>query len=70
MDQARSADCCPAGMASQGPIEMDTFNEVVESFRLDPTDDKTDLAMSVFGGWAVVEQKKKKKLSCFSTSPR
>ena len=57
-------------MASQGPIEMDTFNEVVESLRLDLTDDKTDIAMSVFGGWAVVEQKKKKKFSCFSTSPR
>ena len=49
MDRARSADCCPAGMASQGPMEMDTFNEVVESLRLDPTDDNIDMAMSVLG---------------------
>ena len=36
-------------MASQGPIEMDTFNEVVESLRLDPTGDNIDMAMSVLG---------------------
>ena len=66
VDRARAADCCPAGMASQGPIEMDTFNEVVESLRLDQN---IDIAMSILGGWTVVEQKKK-KFSCFSTSPR
>ena len=69
MDRARSADCCPAGMASQGPIKMDTFNEVVESLRLDQNDQNIDMAMSILGGWTVVEHKKK-KFSCFSTSPR
>ena len=49
MDRARSVGCCPAGMASRGPIEMDTFNEVVESLRLDPTGDNIDMAMSVLG---------------------
>ena len=66
MERARAADCFPAGMASQGLIEMDTFNEVVESLRLDQN---IDIAMSILGGWIVVEHKKK-KLSCFSTSPR
>ena len=47
---------------------MYTFNEVVESLRLNQNDGNIDIAMSVFGGWAVVEQKK--KFSCFSTSPR